>query len=63
MYSSSAGVLGCKVNTDRIAYWPMAVDCHNICVASPTPAVPSSSSASTSPAAPTTSHTTPGTIS
>lgn len=23
-YSSSVGVLGCKVNTDRIAYWPNA---------------------------------------
>ncbi|CAK7210998.1 hypothetical protein SEUCBS140593_001019 [Sporothrix eucalyptigena] len=31
-YSSSIGVLGCKVNTNRIAYWPMAVDCNNICV-------------------------------
>ncbi|KAK3313173.1 hypothetical protein B0H66DRAFT_569728 [Apodospora peruviana] len=32
-YSSSVGVLGCKVNTDRIAYWPPSVDCTNICVA------------------------------
>jgi len=31
-YSSSIGVLGCKVNTDRIAYWPMSVDCSNFCV-------------------------------
>ncbi|KAK7419666.1 hypothetical protein QQZ08_010752 [Neonectria magnoliae] len=31
-YSSSIGVLGCKVDTDRVAYWPMAVDCTNICV-------------------------------
>lgn len=31
-YSSSVGVLGCYVNTNRIAYWPMAVDCSNICV-------------------------------
>lgn len=31
-YSSSIGVLGCKVNTNRIAYWPMGVDCNNICV-------------------------------
>ncbi|KAK3349014.1 hypothetical protein B0T25DRAFT_546990 [Lasiosphaeria hispida] len=31
-YSSSIGVLGCKVNTDRIAYWPGFVDCTNICV-------------------------------
>ncbi|KAB5583195.1 hypothetical protein GE09DRAFT_1077993 [Coniochaeta sp. 2T2.1] len=32
MYSSSVGVLGCKINTDRVAYWPMPVDCDNICV-------------------------------
>jgi hypothetical protein len=31
-YSSSIGVLGCKINTNRIAYWPMAVNCSNICV-------------------------------
>ncbi|KAI8624343.1 hypothetical protein F5Y19DRAFT_454741 [Xylariaceae sp. FL1651] len=31
-YSSSVGVLGCKVNTDRIAYWPGSVDCNNVCV-------------------------------
>ena len=31
-YSSSVGVLGCKINTDRVAYWPSAVDCDNICV-------------------------------
>jgi hypothetical protein len=31
-FGSSVGVLGCKVNTDRIAYWPMSVDCNNICV-------------------------------
>jgi hypothetical protein len=31
-YSSSVGVLGCKVNTNRIAYWPDSVDCNNICV-------------------------------
>jgi hypothetical protein len=31
-YSSSVGVLGCKVNTNRVAYWPMSVDCTNICV-------------------------------
>jgi hypothetical protein len=31
-YSSSVGVLGCKINTDRVAYWPMSVDCTNICV-------------------------------
>lgn len=31
-YSSSVGVLGCKINTNRVAYWPFAVDCSNICV-------------------------------
>lgn len=31
-YSSSIGVLGCKINTNRVAYWPMSVDCNNICV-------------------------------
>ncbi|KAI1191003.1 hypothetical protein F5B17DRAFT_384119 [Nemania serpens] len=31
-YSSSVGVLGCKVNTDRVAYWPGSVDCNNVCV-------------------------------
>ncbi|KAI0852317.1 hypothetical protein F5Y00DRAFT_227810 [Daldinia vernicosa] len=31
-YSSSVGVLGCKVNTNRVAYWPSAVDCDSICV-------------------------------
>lgn len=31
-YSSAVGVLGCKINTNRVAYWPMAVDCNNICV-------------------------------
>ncbi|KAK3693137.1 hypothetical protein B0T22DRAFT_504628 [Podospora appendiculata] len=31
-YSSSVGVLGCHINTNRVAYWPMAVDCNNICV-------------------------------
>lgn len=31
-YSSSIGVLGCKVNTNRIAYWPNSVDCNNICI-------------------------------
>ncbi|KAI1767717.1 hypothetical protein GGR53DRAFT_87298 [Hypoxylon sp. FL1150] len=31
-YSSSVGVLGCKVDTNRIAYWPDAVDCDKICV-------------------------------
>ncbi|KAL1839359.1 hypothetical protein VTJ49DRAFT_1594 [Mycothermus thermophilus] len=32
MYSSSVGVLGCKIDTNRVAYWPMGVDCNNICV-------------------------------
>ncbi|KAI5465194.1 hypothetical protein BGZ63DRAFT_172908 [Mariannaea sp. PMI_226] len=31
-YSSSIGVLGCKINTNRVAYWPGPVDCNNICV-------------------------------
>ncbi|CEJ91848.1 hypothetical protein VHEMI07536 [[Torrubiella] hemipterigena] len=31
-YSSSVGVLGCKINTDRVAYWPETVTCDNICV-------------------------------
>lgn len=31
-YSSSVGVLGCKVDTNRIAYWPASVDCNNICI-------------------------------
>ncbi|KAH8882312.1 hypothetical protein GQ53DRAFT_753785 [Thozetella sp. PMI_491] len=31
-FSSSVGVLGCKINTDRVAYWPASVDCTNICV-------------------------------
>lgn len=31
-FSSSAGVLGCKIDTNRVAYWPGSVDCNNICV-------------------------------
>lgn len=31
-YSSSVGVLGCKINTNRVAYWPGAVSCDDICV-------------------------------
>lgn len=31
-FSSSIGVLGCKVNTDRIAYWPAFPDCTNMCI-------------------------------
>ncbi|KAH6869550.1 hypothetical protein B0T10DRAFT_418315, partial [Thelonectria olida] len=32
MYSSSVGVLGCKINTNRVAYWPSPVGCDDICV-------------------------------
>lgn len=32
IYSSSVGVLGCKIDTNRVAYWPSAVDCDKICV-------------------------------
>lgn len=31
-YSSSIGVLGCKIDTNRIAYWPLAVGCDKLCV-------------------------------
>lgn len=31
-YSSSIGVLGCKINTNRVAYWPGSVNCDDICV-------------------------------
>lgn len=31
-YSSSIGVLGCKVDVNRIAYWPETPDCSNMCV-------------------------------
>lgn len=31
-YSSSVGVLGCKIDTNRVAYWPDSVSCDNICV-------------------------------
>ncbi|KAI1872327.1 uncharacterized protein JN550_004046 [Neoarthrinium moseri] len=31
-YSSSVGVLGCRIDTDRVAYWPSSVDCTNLCV-------------------------------
>lgn len=31
-FSSSIGVLGCKVDTNRIAYWPVWPDCTNMCV-------------------------------
>jgi len=31
-FSSSVGVLGCKINTDRVAYWPTPVSCAGVCV-------------------------------
>lgn len=31
-YSSSVGVIGGLINTNRVAYWPGSVDCNNICV-------------------------------
>jgi len=31
-YSSSIGVLGCKVDTNRIAYWPLQPSCDSMCV-------------------------------
>ncbi|KAI5924693.1 hypothetical protein F4810DRAFT_662899 [Camillea tinctor] len=31
-YSSSIGVLGCKINVNRVAYWPMSPDCDSPCV-------------------------------
>ncbi|KAH6960213.1 hypothetical protein DER45DRAFT_627288 [Fusarium avenaceum] len=31
-FSSSVGVLGCHINTNRVAYWPSEVSCDNICV-------------------------------
>lgn len=31
-YSSSVGVLGCKINTNRVAYWPSSISCDDICV-------------------------------
>ncbi|QPC71351.1 hypothetical protein HYE68_002103 [Fusarium pseudograminearum] len=31
-YSSSIGVLGCKIDTNRVAYWPNSIDCDNICI-------------------------------
>lgn len=31
-YSSSVGVLGCKIDTNRVAYWPGAVSCDELCV-------------------------------
>ncbi|KAI0021920.1 hypothetical protein F4780DRAFT_735937 [Xylariomycetidae sp. FL0641] len=31
-YSSSIGVLGCKVNVNRIAYFPFQPDCNRLCI-------------------------------
>ncbi|KAM0720300.1 hypothetical protein Q7P37_004436 [Cladosporium fusiforme] len=31
-FSSSVGVLGCKIDTNRVAYWPSAVSCDDVCV-------------------------------
>ncbi|KAK3342276.1 hypothetical protein B0H65DRAFT_539997 [Neurospora tetraspora] len=31
-YSSSVGVLGCKVDINHMAYWPEAIGCDDICV-------------------------------
>lgn len=31
-YSSSIGVLGCKINTNRVAYFPKTPGCDNICI-------------------------------
>ncbi|KAM0327184.1 hypothetical protein ACHAQA_006316 [Verticillium albo-atrum] len=31
-YSSSIGVLGCKINTNRVAYWPGTPGCDDLCV-------------------------------
>ncbi|EMR63024.1 hypothetical protein MGN70_001153 [Eutypa lata] len=31
-YSSSIGVLGCKIDVNRVAYWPSSPGCDDICV-------------------------------
>jgi len=31
-FSSSIGVIGCKIDTNRVAYWPGSVSCNDICV-------------------------------
>lgn len=31
-YSSSVGVLGCKIDTNRVAYWPIFPSCDSVCV-------------------------------
>ncbi|KAF2439739.1 hypothetical protein P171DRAFT_110244 [Karstenula rhodostoma CBS 690.94] len=30
-FSSSIGVLGCLIDVNRVAYWPMQPDCNNLC--------------------------------
>lgn len=30
-FSSSIGVLGCHINTNRVAYWPSQPGCNNLC--------------------------------
>lgn len=32
IYSSSIGVLGCKINTDRVAYFPSTPQCGGMCI-------------------------------
>lgn len=32
MYSSSIGVLGCKINTNRVAYFPSMPQCDGMCI-------------------------------
>jgi hypothetical protein len=31
-FSSSIGVLGCHINTNRVAYWPLQPGCDSVCV-------------------------------
>lgn len=31
-YGSSVGVLGCKINTNRVAYWPSMPSCDKFCI-------------------------------
>ncbi|KAK3051044.1 hypothetical protein LTR09_007793 [Extremus antarcticus] len=31
-YGSSIGVLGCKINVNRVAYWPMQPSCDGMCM-------------------------------
>lgn len=32
LYASSIGVLGCKINTNRVAYFPSSPSCDNMCI-------------------------------